>query len=103
MKAVQPSSVDDPNEALWRNLLHAARHDDGAAAKELLQAGFPIYYAEDDNPVDLLIKEHPSGRRELMRFDRARWLKRLCGGAVDREPGRRLTARRCTPTQAARR
>lgn len=49
----------------------AARHDDGAAAKEHLQAGFPIYYAKDDTPAGLLIKEHPNGRRELVRFNRA--------------------------------
>lgn len=71
MKAVEPNGTDDPNEALWRDLLHALQHDDGAAAKEHLQAGFPIYYAKDDTPAGLLIKEHPSGRRELVRFDRA--------------------------------
>ncbi|GAN81510.1 hypothetical protein [Acidocella aminolytica] len=71
MKAVEPSGIDDPNEALWRDLLHALQHDDGAAAKEHLQAGFPIYYAKDDTPAGLLIKEHPDGRRELVRFDRA--------------------------------
>ena len=71
MKAVEPNGIDDPNEALWRDLLHALQHDDGAAAKEHLQAGFPIYYAKDDTPAGLLIKEHPNGRRELVRFDRA--------------------------------
>lgn len=61
----------DPNEALWRDLLHAACHDDGAAAQEHLRAGFPIYYVEDDTPPGLLVKEHPGGRRELVRFDEA--------------------------------
>lgn len=58
----------DPSEQLWRDLLNAARYDDGAAAQEHLDAGHPIYYAEDDTPADLLIKEHPGGRRELIRF-----------------------------------
>ena len=71
MKTLQENGLQDPNEALWRDLLHALQHDDGAAAKEHLQAGFPIYYAKDDTPAGLLIKEHPSGRHELVRFDRA--------------------------------
>ncbi|WP_026438584.1 hypothetical protein [Acidocella facilis] len=71
MKTLQAYGLHDPNEALWRDLLHAVQHDDGAAAKEHLQAGFPIYYAKDDTPPGLLIKEHPNGRRELVRFDRA--------------------------------
>lgn len=62
---------DDPNEALWRDLLRAARHDDGAAAQEHLRVGFPIYYVEEDTPPNLLVKEHPDGQRELVRFDRA--------------------------------
>lgn len=62
---------NDSSEALWRDLLRAARHDDGAAAQEHLQAGFPIYYVEDDTPPNLLVKEHPDGRRELVRFDEA--------------------------------
>ncbi len=58
------------NEAIWRDLLSGALHDDGEAAREHLQAGFPIYYAHDDTPPGLLIKEHPDGRRELVIFDR---------------------------------
>ena len=69
MKTLQLGGLQDPNEVLWRDLLHAAQHDDGAAAKEHLQAGFPIYYVKDDTPPGLLIKEYPNGRRELVRFD----------------------------------
>ncbi|WP_149000822.1 hypothetical protein [Escherichia coli] len=54
----------DVSEQLWRDLLTP---DDGAAAREHLEAGFPIYYTEDDTPADLLIKEHPGGRRELVK------------------------------------
>lgn len=38
----------------------------GEAAKEMLEAGIPIYYIEDDTPKDLLIKHYPTGRRELV-------------------------------------
>ena len=48
----------------------ASRNDDGAAAREHLAAGFPIYYSEDDTPAGAVIKEYPDGRRELVRFDR---------------------------------
>ena len=41
-----------------------------APAREHLAAGHPIYYGEDDTPEGLLIKEHPDGHRELVRFDR---------------------------------
>lgn len=71
METVKAAPSIDLNDELWRDLLHAAQHDDGAAAKEHLQAGFPIYYAKDDTPAGLLIKEHPNGRRELVRFHRA--------------------------------
>ncbi|MCF8482189.1 MAG: hypothetical protein K9H25_17330 [Rhodospirillum sp.] len=67
MEALKSSRQEDPNDALWRDLMNAARHDDGAAAQEHLDAGFPIYYAEEGTPEGLLIKEHPDGRRELVR------------------------------------
>jgi hypothetical protein len=35
----------------------------------MLGAGHPIYYVEQDTPDDLLIKEYPDGRRELVRCD----------------------------------
>ncbi|ENV35483.1 hypothetical protein [Acinetobacter gerneri] len=54
----------DVNERILTDLVSA---DDGAAAQMHLAAGFPIYYSEDDTPADLLIKEYPSGKRELVR------------------------------------
>lgn len=44
--------------------------DGDLAAREHLAAGRPIYYGEDDTPDGLLIKEHPDGRRELVRHHR---------------------------------
>jgi hypothetical protein len=43
--------------------------DDGAAAREHLMAGRPIYYCEDATPEGVSIKEFPDGRRQLVRFD----------------------------------
>jgi hypothetical protein len=50
-------------------LISGVRHDDGDAARSHLAAGRPIYYTEDDTPAGLLIKKHPDGRRELVKFD----------------------------------
>lgn len=61
----------DVNERIWRDLLNAAVHDDGAAATEHLRAGYPVYYVEDDTPEDLLVKEYPDGRRQWVVFDEA--------------------------------
>lgn len=54
---------------LWPMIEAALRNDDGAAAREHLEAGFPIYYSEADTPPDVVIKQYPDGRRELVRFD----------------------------------
>lgn len=71
MEKTTCTSANDINEQIWRDLIHGVLHDDGAAAQEHLEAGFPIYYANDDTPAGLLIKEHPDGRRELVEFDEA--------------------------------
>lgn len=61
-----------PNhDQLWRALETGVLHDDGAAARAHLAAGRPIYYSEDDTPAGLLVKQHPDGRRELVRFHEA--------------------------------
>lgn len=57
-----------PSEGVWREMLLDLLRGDESAAQESLEAGVPIYYVEDDTPSDLLIKEHPDGRRELVRF-----------------------------------
>jgi len=58
---------DDP---FARAIEHFAATTQGEAAKELLAKGIPIYYSEDDTPENLIIKEYPDGRRELVRFHR---------------------------------
>lgn len=59
----------DPDDELAAILENAGLHDDGAAARSHLEAGFPIYYSEDDTPAEAIIKEYPGGRRELVRVD----------------------------------
>lgn len=59
----------DPDDELAAILEDAALNDDGAAARSHLEAGFPIYYSDDDTPDDVIIKEYPDGRRELVRVD----------------------------------
>jgi hypothetical protein len=52
-------------------------HDDGAAAREHLAAGHPVYYTERDTPPGLLVKRHPDGRRELVDVDVATRAERV--------------------------
>lgn len=59
----------EPSDRLWKELTSAVRRDAGVAAKEHLAAGRAIYYSESDTPDGLLVKEHPDGRRELIRFN----------------------------------
>lgn len=64
-----PQPAGDPSDRLWHDLAAGVRRDDGAAARTHLAAGRPIYYSEDDTPDGLLVKRHPDGRRELVRFN----------------------------------
>jgi hypothetical protein len=67
--ATQLKKPAAPETDLWPVIEAALRREDGAAAREHLAAGFPIYYSEADTPADAVIKEYPDGRRELVRFD----------------------------------
>lgn len=53
----QPEERIDPDDELAAILEDAGLNDDGAAARSHLEAGFPIYYSEDDTPDDAIIKE----------------------------------------------
>ena len=48
---------------------HAGGEALPAGARSHLEAGFQIYYSEDDTSDDVIIKEYPDGRRELVRVD----------------------------------
>ena len=49
----------------------AAVLDDDTASREILASGMPIHIARDDTPEGHVIRVHPDGREELVRFDRA--------------------------------
>lgn len=66
---IDGQDVADPSDAIWREMGRALRKGDDSAARALLAEGIPIYYSEDDTPAGLTIKEHPDGRRQLVRFD----------------------------------
>lgn len=62
----------DPSDEIWEEIGRSLMAgDDNTAARELLAAGIPIYYSEPDTPRGLVIKRHPCGRHELVRFDPA--------------------------------
>ncbi|MDR5740076.1 hypothetical protein [Caballeronia sp. LZ016] len=53
----------------FKSLDEALREDDGAAAREHLEAGFPIYVQTDETPSDIVEKRYPDGRVEFVTFD----------------------------------
>ncbi len=57
------------DEAFWASFEAELEHDDGAEAARHLVLGNPIYFCEPDTPDDLVIKQYPDGRRELVSFD----------------------------------
>lgn len=59
---------EDPSLQLFHDIEQADR--DSSAARAHLAAGREVYYVEEDTPPGLLIKEHPDGRRDLVRFHR---------------------------------
>lgn len=54
---------------LWETLIGGLERGDLQSSLDHLQAGRPIYVAEDNTPDTAAIKEYPDGRRELIRFD----------------------------------
>jgi len=55
--------------AFWASFEVELEHDEGAEAARHLAAGHPIYFCESDTPENLVIKQYPDGRRELVTFD----------------------------------
>jgi hypothetical protein len=51
-----------------RNLIASLETGDDSASRASLDAGVPIYYAEEDTPAASLIKEYPDGHKELVTF-----------------------------------
>lgn len=63
-----PEDTEELHDRIWESLMKI--DGDGSAAEKMLAQGIPIYYSEKDTPEGLMIKEHPDGRRELVRFSR---------------------------------
>ena len=55
---------------LWPVIEKGLARDGEFTVRDHLAAGFPVYYSEADTPAGLLVKEHPDGRRELVRHNR---------------------------------
>ena len=66
MNRLAPAEASD----LWPVIEKGLANDGEFAVRDHLSAGFPVYYSESDTPAGLLVKEHPDGRRELVRHHR---------------------------------
>jgi len=69
MNSVDRQQEHKALEALWKEM--GRLKGDRQAVRENLAAGVPVYYREKETPQDLLIKEYPDGRKELVKFSRA--------------------------------
>ena len=71
--ALEVENVDqvtpEQTSEFWELFTARIARDNGAAAREHLAAGRPIYYCEDTTPEGISIKEFPDGHRQLVRFD----------------------------------
>lgn len=50
--------------AFWNAVEYQLSQDDGGAAREHLEAGQPIFYCEDQYPLEI-IRHWPNGKRDL--------------------------------------
>lgn len=67
---MQPMTpLDDMTPAELEAFLATISHDDGAAARNHLARGNPIYCTTATTPAGLVEKRFPDGRRRLVRFD----------------------------------
>lgn len=69
MKIAELDTMSRAQERIfWTVFEWALANDDGAAAKEHLAAGRPIYYCDDKYPTEM-VRKWPDGRRELVQVD----------------------------------
>lgn len=61
----------DQERSFLKNFTAQLAFDDGAAAQEHLNDGFPIYYQESTTPDQMCVKEFPDGKKQLVTFDLA--------------------------------
>lgn len=60
------SSMPDDFDTLQRLI----SRDDGRAAREHLQAGYPVYVSGENEFPGKVIRINPNGTRDLVRFDK---------------------------------
>lgn len=70
MAVSQPRStpvVQEPDWEQWeKEVIANLINDDGQAARSHLEAGRPIYYGDDPQYPEEIIREYPDGRRQIV-------------------------------------
>ena len=61
----KPAAPDPEEVAKFEaEFIAGLESEDDFAVRELLAAGWPVYYVEDDTPPGVVVKEYPDGRRQ---------------------------------------
>jgi len=68
-RSAENTTLPEEEDPVVRAFEEAIARDNGAEARKHLASGNPIYYTDGTTPPDVLIKEYPSGRKELITFD----------------------------------
>ena len=68
MKTTNALAERDEDSAFIAELEKRLMQTDDTTARAHLDAGFPIYYMEENTPEHLIVKEYPSGRRQWIRL-----------------------------------
>jgi hypothetical protein len=65
-----PPKPTDPVAEFEAEFIAGLESEDDFAVRERLAAGKAVYYVEDDTPPGMVIKEYPSGKRQLVKHVR---------------------------------
>lgn len=61
--------TSEQEHGFWEQFATDLANDGGRAAREHLQAGFPIYIRTDETPKNAVEKRFPDGHRQLVKWD----------------------------------
>ncbi len=64
MKMTNATLEREEDSAFIAELEKKLMQTDDTTARTHLDAGFPIYYMEENTPENLIVKEYPNGRRQ---------------------------------------